>query len=478
MSTRAISGRRSRNIWIARAPSCASSTTYPQSSRRVRRANRLSGLSSTIRTRRASASDGSILPPPALRISINRAARQRHHGFLGENGTCVRAQRAINAGEMADERHGADLTPRPQLQVAALLALSALLFLPLQVYYLEPRALLKVVPFYGLAAALGGAVLVVTRTALGTRYARPLSLVFVLALASDLLVYVYLEPYVTPTYPAIVANLLTCLLIGSAVLFAWSPWRTVLAGTLMCAGFALVGAIVSSHGLPAAPFGLAAGALVAGVVTAAASARVIDRFRTSLAHRQDELAALSTRLMSVHADERRRVSRELHEELGSSLTAILSYLWLFDRQRPEDFGALQSRAADARRLVAKTIAEMRELSQGLRPSALDDYGLLPSLDSQVKTFTERHGIVATFTADGVPERLPADIETAVYRITQEALTNVVRHAGARRVRVALSAVDEALRLEVEDDGVGIVTKPKNGDAGPGPIGLRERAPAH
>ena len=378
---------------------------------------------------------------------------------------------------MADERHGADLPPRPQLQVAALLALSTLLFLPLQVYYLEPRALLKVVPFYGLAAALGGAVLVVTRTALGTRYARPLSLVFVLALASDVLVYVYLEPYVTPTYPAIVANLLTCLLIGSAVLFAWNTWRTVLAGALMCAGFALVGAILSSGGFPAAPFGLATGALVAGVVTAAASARVIDRFRTSLAHRQDELAALSTRLMSVHEDERRRVSRELHEELGSSLTAILSYLWLFDRQRPEDFGALQSRAADARRLVAKTIAEMRELSQGLRPSALDDYGLLPSLDSQVKTFTDRHGIAATFTADGVPERLPADIETAVYRITQEALTNVVRHAGARRVRVALSAVDEELRLEVEDDGIGLSPKRKNGDAGTGLIGIRERVRA-
>jgi len=378
---------------------------------------------------------------------------------------------------MADERHGADLTPRPQLRVAALLALSALLFLPLQVYYLEPSALLKIVPFYGIATALGAALLILTYSALGARYAQPLSLVFVLAITSDLLVYVYLEPYATPTYPAIVANLLTCLLIGSAVLFSWSTWRTVLAGVLMCAGFALVGAVLSSHGLPAAPFGLAVGALIAGVVTATASARVIDHFRTSLAQRQDELAAFSTRLMSVHEEERRRVSRELHEELGSSLTAILSYLWLFDRQRPEDFGALQSRAADARRLVAKTIAEMRELSQGLRPSALDDYGLLPSLDSQVKTFTERHGIVATFSAAGVPERLPADIETAVYRITQEALTNVVRHAGARHVRVVLAAVGDEIELEVEDDGVGIVTKPKNGDAGTGLIGIRERVRA-
>ena len=378
---------------------------------------------------------------------------------------------------MADERHGADLTPRPQLRLAALLALSTLLFVPLLVHYLEPRALLKVLPFYGLAVALGAAVLLATYTSLGTRYAERLSLLFVLGLTSDLLVYLYVKPYATPTYPAIVANLLTCLLMGSAALYSWRTRRTVLVGAMMCVGFALVSAILSSRGLPGAPFGLAIGSLVAGVVTAAASARVIERFRTSLAQRQDELAALSTRLMTVHEEERRRVSRELHEELGSSLTAILSYLWLFDRQRPEDLRTLQSRAADARRLVAKTIAEMRELSQGLRPSALDDYGLLPSLDSQVKEFTERHNIAATFSADGVPERLPADIETAVYRITQEALTNVVRHAGARHVRVALTAMDGELRLEVEDDGVGLAPKRKNGELGTGLIGIRERVRA-
>ena len=89
----------------------------------------------------------------------------------------------------------------------------------------------------------------------------------------------------------------------------------------------------------------------------------------------------------------------------------------------------------------------------------------------------RHGIAATFTADGVPERLPADIETAVYRITQEALTNVVRHAGARHVRVALRAMDGELRLEVEDDGVGLAPRRKNGEVGTGLIAIRERVRA-
>ncbi|TMB02510.1 MAG: hypothetical protein E6J70_06900 [Deltaproteobacteria bacterium] len=202
---------------------------------------------------------------------------------------------------MADERHGADLTPRPQLRLAALLALSALLFVPLLVHYLEPPALLKVLPFYLFATAVGGAVLLATYTSLGTRYAQQLSLLFVLGLTSDLLLYLYLEPYATPTYPAIVANLLTCLLMGSAALYSWRTRRTVLVGAMMCVGFALVSAILSSRGLPGAPFGLAIGSLVAGVVTAAASARVIERFRTSLAQRQDELAALSTRLMTVHS---------------------------------------------------------------------------------------------------------------------------------------------------------------------------------
>src|SRR5438552_10321973 len=306
---------------------------------------------------------------------------------------------------MADDRHGADLSPRPQLRIAALLAVLTLLFMPLQAYYLEPAALLKVAPFYVFAAALGGLLLVLSYTALGVRYAQQLSPLFVLGLTSDLLVYLYVKPYATPTYPAIVANLLTCLLMGSAALYSWRTRRTVLVGAMMCVGFALVSAILSSRGLPGAPFGLAIGSLVAGVVTAAASARVIDRFRTNLAQRQEELAALSTRLMTVHEEERRRVSRELHEELGSSLTAILSYLWLFDRQRPEDLGTLQSRAADARRLVAKTIAEMRELSQGLRPSALDDYGLLPSLDSHVMEVMARLGIEATFTAIYVSVRI-------------------------------------------------------------------------
>jgi len=121
---------------------------------------------------------------------------------------------------------------------------------------------------------------------------------------------------------------------------------------------------------------------------------------------------------------------------------------------------------------------MRALSQLLRPSVLDDFGLAPSLDSHMKAFADRHQISATFRSEGLPERLPADVETALYRITQEALTNVARHAHATRVRVALVGRAGGVLLEIEDDGVGLPTR--NGSAartGTGLIGIRERVRA-
>src|SRR2546422_8741206 len=140
--------------------------------------------------------------------------------------------------------------------------------------------------------------------------------------------------------------------------------------------------------------------------------------------------------MSVHEEERHRLSRDLHEDIGQSLAAVSTYLQAIEQQLPPALGELRARAADARRLAAKTVAQLRELSQLLRPSVLDDYGLMPSLQTCLKDFQERHGVTATLSSEGVPERLPAPIETAIYRVVQEALTNVARHARAPRARRA------------------------------------------
>jgi signal transduction histidine kinase len=181
--------------------------------------------------------------------------------------------------------------------------------------------------------------------------------------------------------------------------------------------------------------------------------------------------------MFVQEEQLRRVARELHEELGQSLTAVSSYLWVLQQQSPRQPVTLRAAASEARRLVARILGQLRELSQLLRPHALDLYGLIPSLEAHLRTFETRHGIAAEFLVSGVRERLPPDMETALYRIAQEALTNVARHAHATRVRVALTVMGGELRLKIEDDGDGL---PQNGSgrrAGVGLIGIRERARA-
>src|SRR5439155_27110538 len=132
-------------------------------------------------------------------------------------------------------------------------------------------------------------------------------------------------------------------------------------------------------------------------------------------------------------------------------TAVNAYLRLIEKELAPDSG-LRERTAETRRLVSKTLAQMRELSHLLRPSVLDELGLVASLDGSLKGFAEQHQILTTFVADGLPERFPPAIETALYRITQEALTNVARHSRARHVRVRLTVDGEELQLEVVDDG--------------------------
>ena len=368
---------------------------------------------------------------------------------------------------------------RPQLRVAAAIALaSALCLLPLQAFTVDARQLPALLVIYVIHAALAGFVLMASFTALGARRGDGLGLLLVLGLASNLLLYLYLLPYAVPTYPSLMSSAFTTLLIAGAVLFSWSTRRTTLVGVLVCAGFALVGAKLGQQGLPMAPFVSTLCWVAIGAALAVACARVLGRFRTSLIQRQDELAALSTRLISVQEEQLRRLSRELHDELGQSLTAVSSYLWLLERKLPPELAELRTRASEARRLVTKTLGEMRELSQLLRPPGLDLYGLAGSLESHLEAFRGRHQIATRFTAEGLPERLPEEIETAVYRIIQEALTNVARHAHAKRVWVGLTGRGDELRLEVRDDGVGLPAD--NGASRPsgiGLIGIRERVRA-
>ncbi len=366
---------------------------------------------------------------------------------------------------------------RPIRAAAAIVLIAMLLFMLLELRFTATDAIRSHLILYAISGSMTLAVLLATWTSVGARRVDIVAVALSLGLATTTLGYFWL----TPEWPILVAHGLSCLLIGATVLLLWSVPRTVLMIAVVCGGFFVVGWIRVPNTVLPGSFAFAMAALAMGAAIAVACAAILGRVRESLAGRQRELSDLSARLMSIQEEERQRLSRELHDELGQSLTAVLSYLWLIERGIPGHLEELRTRTAEARRLASKTLAQIRELSQLLRPSVLDDYGLVPSLDSHVKAFADRQQLLTSFTADPLPHRLSNEIETAVYRITQEALTNVARHAQARTVRVTLGVEGRELRLEVEDDGVGLpaggLGGRSTGGGGMGLIGIRERVRA-
>jgi signal transduction histidine kinase len=367
---------------------------------------------------------------------------------------------------------------RAQLRLGAAIALtSTLLLLPVQALS-TPRAQLPVLFLvYALHVVVSGGVLLASTARREAQYVDRLSIVFVGGLSVNLLFYLYALPYAVPTYPSLMSSAFTCLMIAAAVLFSWSATRMAAAGVLICLGFGVVTVLLGIQGLPMAPFVGTLCWLAIGAALATACARVLGRFRTTLLWRHEELAALSTRLISVQEEQLHQLSRELHDELGQSLTAVSSYLWLLEQKLPHELGELRASAREARHLVAKTLGQMREISQLLRPPGLDLYGLGPSVEAHLEAFRGTHRIATSLTVDALPDRLPEAVETAAYRIIQEALTNVARHAHAKRVAVELRSDDQELRLEVRDDGVGLRPMNGSGRRGIGLVGIRERVRA-
>jgi signal transduction histidine kinase len=170
--------------------------------------------------------------------------------------------------------------------------------------------------------------------------------------------------------------------------------------------------------------------------------------------------------------ERARLARELHDETGQALTSILLGLKSVEQAVATD----EARAALAavRDTVATTLQDVRRLAVELRPSALDDFGLVPALDRLVATFREQTGMQVDFEAGVGDERFPPEVETSLYRIVQEALTNVVKHAGATRVAILIVRRGGSVAAVIEDDGRGFEpARAVDGD-GLGLTGMRER----
>jgi signal transduction histidine kinase len=177
------------------------------------------------------------------------------------------------------------------------------------------------------------------------------------------------------------------------------------------------------------------------------------------------------RVVEAQELERRRLARELHDETGQALTSILLGLKALEERMADS--ASRAAAEELRELVVSTLQDVRRLAVELRPSALDDFGLVAALERLTASFTEQTGISVDFQTALADMRLPEEVETALYRIVQESLTNVVKHARARRVSILLARKGGTVKAVVEDDGRGFDPAAQTCD-GYGLVGMRER----
>jgi signal transduction histidine kinase len=187
----------------------------------------------------------------------------------------------------------------------------------------------------------------------------------------------------------------------------------------------------------------------------------------------ERLQSLSRRLVEIQENERLYISRELHDEAGQVLTSLLVDLRLLEKNAAQPEAILRI-VAEMERSLNGVIENLHRIAMALRPASLDHVGLVAALRQHVESMREKHGIHATFRSGAVVERLPANVETVLYRTVQEALTNVIRHAHATRVDVVLTVRDNKLIVLVEDDGVGFDPNNVSSDDHLGLFGIRER----
>ena len=195
-------------------------------------------------------------------------------------------------------------------------------------------------------------------------------------------------------------------------------------------------------------------------------------------HRRD-LQELSTQLINAQEAERRRISRELHDEMGQALTMMrISLVKIEEELPPQVTATLKKRLGEASSLAEQTLERVRELSLDLRPTMLDDFGLVSALRWYLDRYAKRLNIEVAFEAIDLEDRLPAEMETALYRVVQEALTNVARHAQANKVHLRVERKEASVAALIEDDGRGFevekIVDSQAPERGIGLLGIRER----
>jgi signal transduction histidine kinase len=210
---------------------------------------------------------------------------------------------------------------------------------------------------------------------------------------------------------------------------------------------------------------------------AALAGEVAERrqIEEQLRESEENLRALATHLQSVREEEQTRIAREIHDELGQALTGLkMDLTWLLNRL-PEAQKPLVNKAKSMFHLIDNTIHSVRRIATGLRPEVLDEVGLTAAIGWQAREFQRRTGIRCNVNLPMNGVEVDRDRSTAVFRIFQEVLTNVARHANATRVDVSLKAETAGLLLDVQDNGKGIVDEDMRNTKSLGLLGMRERA---
>jgi signal transduction histidine kinase len=232
--------------------------------------------------------------------------------------------------------------------------------------------------------------------------------------------------------------------------------------------------------------GLLSSALLSGMFYSLASSRsraveIANEITRDLRNSTEQIQAMSRRLVDMQESERRQFSRELHDRVGQNLTALSINLDIMRSQVPENGNnALRTRIDDAATLLESTANSIENVMSELRPPMLDDYGLLPALQWYATEFHRRTGIRVKVDGDEQMKRLPQTSEIALFRIAQEALNNVAKHAHANRVEIGLVRSKTELIMSVTDDGIGLdssVQTSARRRPGLGMVTMRERTQA-
>jgi two-component system sensor histidine kinase UhpB len=198
--------------------------------------------------------------------------------------------------------------------------------------------------------------------------------------------------------------------------------------------------------------------------------RLAQAFSKLLARIEAERRRAGRLQLRAQEEERKRVARDLHDEVNQALTAILLRLEALTQIAPP---RLRDELAETKGLANQAMGELLQLARQLRPTALDDHGLLPAIEEQLRRFKAQHGIQTELTTEGSLDDLRSEQQLVVYRVTQEALTNVARHSRAEHVSVQIARDDGHVELAITDDGTGFEVGSE--DRGLGLDGMAERA---